>query len=779
MKRLIFSTGLLCLFFNRFSQGLTQTVRGTITDQDSEFTLIGATVQIVEADPIIGVVTDIDGNFRLENVPVGRVNLKISYIGYEDKVLPNLLVDAAKEVILNVSLTESISSLKAVVVSAKKNKSEVLNEMSVVSARSFSVDETKRYAGSFNDPARMVSSFAGVTSNAEGNNDIVVRGNSPKGILWRLEGIEIPNPNHFAWEGSTGGPINALNSNMLSDSDFFSGAFSPEYGNALSGVFDMKLKKGNNQRKEYTANMSTLGLDFTVEGPCSSGYNGSYLVNYRYSSLQLLDDLGVIDFGGVPKYQDIAFNFYMPLNEKHYLSLFGLGGLSSIDSEWEEEGNILVQSKYGTGLGVVGLTHQYFINENSFLKTSLSAAGTKLTSDDEWAEEDFSGFFDIFNTSLTYSNIKLSSTYNLKINAKHKVETGGILTRHYFDLFTDSYDFDTELTVRELEDNGHADLFQGYASWKYRMSEKVTAVSGLHYMHFNLNGANSIEPRFGLQWELTPRGKLSAGVGVHSKVENISTYLSKTQNDDGTMANPNRNLEPSKAIHYVLGYSYLINSNTHFKVEAYYQNLFDVPIEDSDTSSFTSINLSDGYINRYLVNEGSARNYGMEFTLERYLHNGLYYMGTVSVYESRYTAGDGIERQTAFNGNFVGNFLMGKEFKFGKSEKNRTMFVNSKVSLIGGNPYTPILLDESIEAGYGVRDEASPYSVSGDDIWLVNISWGIRRNKKTTSREFKIDVQNAINGTAVVNTYYVPHTQRVGDSHQLPLLPTISYTFSF
>ena len=125
----------------------------------------------------------------------------------------------------------------------------------------------KRYAGAIDDPARMVSAFAGVNGNAEGDNDIVVRGNSPRGILWRLEGVEIPNPNHFASEGATGGPINALNSNMLGNSDFYTGAFAPEYGNALSGVFDMKLRNGNNEQREYSATLSVLGTDLTAEGP--------------------------------------------------------------------------------------------------------------------------------------------------------------------------------------------------------------------------------------------------------------------------------------------------------------------------------------------------------------------------------------------------------------------------------------------------------------------------------------------------------------------------------
>ncbi len=779
MLRLIATTTILFSFLLASGQKLTQTIRGTIKDQDSEMTLIGATVQIIGSDPIKGAVTDIDGTFRIEDVPVGRVDLKITYMGYEDKVIPNLLVSAAKELVLNVSILESISNLDAVTVTAKKDKTEVLNEMALVSARSFSVEETKRYAGSFADPARMVSAFAGVTSNAEGNNDIIVRGNSPKGILWRLEGVEIPNPNHFAWEGSTGGPINALNSNMLNDSDFFTGAFAPEYGNALSGVFDMKLKKGNNERREYTLGASTLGLDVTMEGPFKPGYNGSYLANYRYSSLQLIDDLGIVDFGGVPKYQDVSYNVYLPVNDKHFLSVFGLGGKSSIAQNWEEDGEILAIGDYGTSLGVTGITHNYLINDNAFFKNSATVAGTSLTTDDDWAEDDGSGYYDVFDATLSYSNIRIASTYNHKFNAQHKLEVGGIFTKHFFNLQNRERDFDLDQMVTVLEDDGNTEVYQGFASWKYRVTEDITMTSGLHYLHFGLNDSYNVEPRIGLRWKTNERQSFTAGAGIHSKVESISTYLSKTMLEDGTMVTPNRNLEPMKAAHFVLGYSYMLNPNTHFKVEAYYQHLYDVPVEDSDTSTFASLNMSDSYINKFLVNEGTGRNYGLEFTLERFLHNGFYYMSTLSLYESKYTAKDGIERQTAFNGNYVLNFLAGKEFKMGKPEKNRVFFSNAKVTLLGGNPYTPILFNESVEAGYTVRDEAHPFTADGDDVFIANLSIGLRRNKNSTTREFKIDVQNVTNAQAVVNEYFVPHTERIGKSYQLPMLPTISYTFSF
>src|SRR5688572_22375186 len=169
-----------------FSQQISQTVRGHIVDQDSQAPLVGATVVVVGSNPLIGSVADTDGNFRLTNVPIGRITLKVTFIGYEDRIIPNLLIGSAKEEVLNITLAESVNTLEEITINAEKAKGEVLNEMAVVSAHTFSVEETQRFAGSFDDPARMVSAFAGVAGNVEGNNDIIVRGNSPKGILWRL-----------------------------------------------------------------------------------------------------------------------------------------------------------------------------------------------------------------------------------------------------------------------------------------------------------------------------------------------------------------------------------------------------------------------------------------------------------------------------------------------------------------------------------------------------------------------------------------------------------------
>lgn len=763
------------------AQQITQNIRGTIVDQDSQMPLTGATVMVAGSSPIIGTVTDADGNFRLTGVPIGRVTLKVTFMGYEERTIPNLLIGSAKEEILNITLTESVNTLEEITITGDQAKGEVLNEMAMISAHTFSVEETQRYAGSFDDPARMVVAFAGVNGDAEGNNDIIVRGNSPKGILWRLEGIAIPNPNHFAGEGSTGGPINALSSKMLSNSDFFTGAFAAEYGDATSGVFDMKLKRGNNEQREYTASISTLGLDMTAEGPFTAGGRGSYIANYRYSALDLLDKAGVVDFGGVPRYQDMSFKIQLPVNGKHNLSLFGLGGMSGIDTEEKDEKDEdIITGKFNgrNKMGVLGLSHTYQINDDMYLKSSLAATGSDNTYSFAIPNEE-DQFYTIEKGNIGKSSVIATSAFNYKLSARHKIESGVIFTRLNFNMKADEWDFDKDLLLNELSESGSSATFQAFASWKYRISEALTMINGLHYLQFALNNNHSIEPRLAMKWQFSEKQSFNAGVGLHSKLEGVSTYLAKRYADDGTFTQPNKDLEITKAAHFVLGYDNQIAPNTHLKIETYYQHLYDVPVEDSNMSSFSLLNTSEGYTTRQLVNEGTGKNYGVELTVERYLHNGLYYMSTLSLFRSLYTAKDGIERKSAFDNNYVANLIGGKEFKVGNPSKNKVLFLNTKVALIGGKRYSPIDLDASIAAGTDVTDEVNPFSQKGGDIFRTDFSIGLRRNRKRTTTEFKFDVQNIFNNQTVVGEDYVRATQSIYRSKQLGMLPTISYKISF
>ncbi|MEM6737102.1 MAG: TonB-dependent receptor [Bacteroidota bacterium] len=780
VRYLVFS-GLVLFCSLVDAQEIKQNIKGQILDQDSNSPLIGATIVVIGSDPLLGNITDVNGEFRISDVPIGRVTLKVAYLGYEEKIIPNLLVNSSKELILNITMEESFEKLEEVIVNAKKDKSEVLNEMSLVSARSFTVEETKRFAGSFNDPARLASAFAGVTNSAEGNNDIIVRGNSSKGILWRMEGIEIPNPNHFANEGATGGPINALSSNMLSDSDFMSGAFAPEYGNALSGVFDMKLRRGNYDQTEKTIGISTLGIDLAMEGPLGST-NGSYIANYRYSTLDLIDRAGIVDFDGVPKYQDLTYNIYLPINKRHFLSFFGLGGISSINTIAEDEDTEenLDKTQFDSYMGTMGFIHNFIIDNDSYLKSFLSLSKTNSNGYTRLpTDEDNDRFYETFNGDYTKNYVRVGSTFGKKFSARNKVEFGVIFNRIGFNAEQNNYDFELEQMVNELSDKGTTERIQSFGSWKYRITKDLTMTSGLHFNSLTLNNSYSIEPRMAMRWDFARGKAFTFGGGLHSKMETPSVYMWRFENEDGTISQPNRDLKMSKAAHVVFGYDQKLGPNAHLKSEVYYQYLYDVPVEDDPTSTYSLLNETEEYDPRVLTNDGTGRNYGIELTLEQYLNQGFYYLTSASIFNSLYTPKDGVERKTAFANHYIFNFIGGKEFNIGKSYKNKVLFVNAKVSLLGGNRYTPIDLEASIAEGDVVRQEDRPLSARSDDLFIPNLSIGIRRDRPKSTHEFKIDIQNVTNNQAVVQEYYTHANESIEESNQLGMFPTISYTINF
>lgn len=777
--RNLLSLFILCVSTLSFSQDLTQTIRGTVIDADTKVPIIGARVVVIDSDPIQGSVTDIQGEFRIDKVTVGRTGILITSTGYREIRLPNVLVLSGKETVLNIEMIEDIKQLEKVVVSAQKDKSESINKMATVSAKTFTVDETNRYAGSLNDPARMVSGFAGVTGNAEGDNDIVVRGNSPRGVLWRLEGIDIPNPNHFSGEGSTGGPVNTLNGSMLANSDFFSGAFAPEYGNALSGVFDVKFRQGNNEKREYTFSAGVMGIDATLEGPFKKGYRGSYLVNYRYSTIALLDKAGLLDFNGLPIYQDASFKFVLPTKKFGTFSLIGLGGISHIEQTDEDDSTGFVHGIYdfGANMGVVGLKNTYIVNPKVYVKSYVSASTSFNGGEGQFLNKD-SVLFLSEREGFRNNYVKAQSIVNYKANAKNIFQVGGTYTHLNYNFFYED-DYDEDGIMKSfLKSSGDADMMQSFVSWKYRPGNDLTIVSGLHHTHFFLNDNYTIEPRLGVKWQMSKRQDVSAGFGMHSRLEAISTYMYNQLQDDNTYYYPNKNMDFSKSMHFVLGYGFQPTENLHVKSEVYYQHLYNIPVEDDSTSNYSMLNTTQGIPNVHMVNKGTGRNYGLEVTVERFFYNNFYYLITGSLYKSEYTALDGITNNTRYDANYAANVLLGKEFKFGK-KGNKVFGLNTKVSLIGGNRYTPIDLQASKDAGYTIRKWDEPFSAKGDDIFFINLGLTYRADMKRASHSFKIDIQNLTNNQAVVYEYYNSRTESIETSRQLSFIPNLIYTIKF
>jgi hypothetical protein len=767
------------------AQAPTQTIRGVVVDKTSQATLPGATLVLITSEPLIGVNTDIDGKFQFNNIPVGKQSIKISFLGYKEVMLSNLSVNSGKELVLTIQLEEDIQAINEVVVTAKVEKNKPLNEMSTVSTRTFSVEETQKFAAAANDPARMALAFAGVVSGGDFNNMISIRGNSPNGLLWYMEGVEIPNPNHFANVGTSGGGISILSSQLLSNSDFSTGAFAAEYGNALSGVFDLKLRKGNNRKREYTVQLGVLGADVAAEGPFKKGYDGSYLINYRYSTLSVLGKIGVPLGDAITNFQDLSFNVSLPTKKIGSFGVFGFGGLSdqshdaTMDSlKWKEDEYTRHNDRFYSNTGAIGLTNIKLFNNQSYLKTALVFSGAANGYTDEKILYDYTTVNNVYDQKFESTKTTLSAAYTQKINAKSNIRSGFIVNQLNYN-FVQHEDTDSANMVEKINVKGSTQTAQAFFQWNYKVSTRLTTNVGLHYFRFFLNNSNSVEPRASLKYQLTAKNFISVGYGLHSQLQPLGVYFAKEQHTDKTISTPNKNLGLSKAHHLVIGYDFIINDFSHVKTEAYYQHLFNIPISIDKTSTYSMLNSTDGYTTEPLINKGLGKNYGLELTYERFLTRNLYYLLSASFYDSKYKAANNNWYNTRFNTNYAVSFTAGKEWTLSEKRKSRIIGFNIKSIYVGGFRYTPIDLPASVASGKEELVLAETFEKKNPDYWRLDVRVSVKRNFKKLTSTLALDIQNTTNRKNVGGQYFDANTGDVKYWYQTPLLPLLSYRLEF
>lgn len=788
MKKILFLTGILVLtlFVKAQTVSLSQTIKGTIVDEQSGNVLPQATVVLEGMTGAKTVISDSLGNFKLKNVPVGRQTIKVTLIGYEEAILRNIEVTSSKEVVLEVRVRERIQKMDEVVLKAGKQKSRALNEAAVVSARQFSVDEAVRYAGTRNDPSRMAQNFAGVSGSNDARNDIIIRGNSPAGVLWRMEGIDIPNPNHYSTLGSTGGPVTILNTNTLKNSDFLTSAFPAQYGNALAGVFDLRMRNGNNEKYEFLGQMGFNGFEFGAEGPLNKTTKSSFLVDYRYSLIAAVQKLGLSVGTGdaTPYYQDINFKVNIPTKKAGTFSWFGLGGESHINFAAEDKDNLystndgsLRDRKFKSLTGVTGFTHTYFFNPTTSGKIMLAVSGF----DSKYREEFFNSTRpDITAFDKKNSQVKFSAgyTFNKKFNSKNTLTAGIISDRSKLKLRQDYIpDGDSVLTTF-FNTKANVNLIRGFANLNHRFTDKLSSNFGLYYQVFTLNDKQSIEPRWNIKYQFRPDQSLSFGMGLHSQSQPLEVYYYETKNSNGQYERTNKDLDFVKSFHNVLGYDINFSRNLRLKAEVYGQYIFDAAVEKTP-SSFSMLNSgADFYFpdKTNLVNGGKGYNYGMELTLERFLNKGFYFLVTTSVFESKYKGSDDVWRNTAFNTGFVANVLGGKEFKVGKKA---LLGIDTKVAYANGQPYTPFDLAKSEAEGYVIFKENEAYSLRNDAYLRWDFKFSYTRNGKKTTQKWYIDFQNVTNRQNIYIKTLNPQNGTTDVINQIGFFPNVNYQITF
>jgi hypothetical protein len=761
-------------------------IRGVVIDKQTSSPLPGATVIIVGSDPLIGTASGQDGSFLLKDISIGNYRIRVTFIGYIPYTSDELTVTSGKETFIEVKMQETVLSTGEVEIKSDYRKYEAINKMATISVRSFSVDETLRFPGSYNDPARMTQNFAGVTSGIDNRNDIIVRGNSPMGLQWRIDEMEIPNPNHFAAVGTTGGPVTVLNSNLLTNSDFLTGAYPAQYGNALAGIFDMRMRNGNNQKHEYWGEIGWNGIEFGTEGPFSTRHTSSYMAAYRYS---LIDILGYfrIDIGVRPQYQDLNFKMNFPTRKAGTFTITGIGGISYIElfdsrknqSHWTfpDRGENLAN---GSNLGSFGITHQVFIDPSLRIKNLIYVVGSMVYTK-----------IDTFSYSTRIpspwageksSEVKISWAFHLvkKFSATNTLEAG-TTSDFYHMSFADSMMIHQVFRVN-TGSKEHMNFFRGYIQWQHRFTDKLNLVTGGYGSWLTLNNSWSLEPRVGLEWQINNRHSIGFGAGLYSQMQPHVIYFILSHFPDGSTWQPNRDLGFTRCWMINTEYNFLLTENLRFKIDLYYQHLYDIPVKSS-IPQYSLINQGhEFFLDRQyadsLVNSGSAENYGVEFTMERFFRKHYYFLLTTSLFNSTYQGSDGIVRNSPFDVNYVLNATGGYEFVIGK-RKWGVMSFGLRATWAGGNPYIPFVVDATMRTGEPVPDWKHTDESKFPEYKRFSFRFGIRRNLPSYTIEFIVDVQYRTNYTNVYLQRIDPLTGQIRYYFNMGFFPMATWRIQF
>ncbi|TAF97605.1 MAG: TonB-dependent receptor [Cytophagia bacterium] len=780
VRQAIFTAMILLLSLSSFAQILTQTIRGRVADGDNNQPMTGATVKLTNTE--LGAVVGSDGSFQIERVPIGRYTLQISNVGYETVSVPELLIEAGKEKIVNIVLKQTIKTLDEAVV-------QTARPVAIGgSVQRITNEQTLRYAATFLDPARLATSFAGVAASNDQANNLSIRGNSPNGMQWRIEGVEVVNPNHLNNAGTfsdrpsqTGGGTTILSAQLMDRADFLTSAFPAEYGNALGGVMDVRLRRGNDQRQEFTVQAGLLGVDLAAEGPFSKKSKASYLVNYRYSFTGLLGALGV-KFGGEDiRYQDLSFNFNFPTKRAGTFTVFGMGGLSSNNfTAQRDTAQWLVQKDgfdidFKNRMGAMGVTHAVNVGKNTTWNTVLAASAFETTREGYILSRTTDRRFLVEADSLMKARYSLATSLTHKMGG-WQLRGGLYLTRQIDDVSARS----PFLAIGRAEGL----IVQPYASVSGRIAPRLSLQAGLHYLSYTYNKTNSLEPRAALRFDANARQSFTVSYGLHSQLQLPQIYTSIKNSDMRQNLRANALLGFTRAHHVVLGYEYRWRRQSSLRVEAYYQSIFNAPVAKNPAlvsyrvlPAFSALNLEEQFVDAELANTGTGRNYGLEATYQRFLQKNYYLLITGSLYNSTYLGQDGVRRSTRFDGRHTFSLTGGKEFA--RRKPNRSLGVNARMLWLGGFRDSPIDVEASDGANRTIYKVNDLYSVQLADYFRTDARFYWKKNKAGFTRTWSIDVQNLTNTQNEANSYFDILQNKVVKRYQLGIIPVISYRVEF
>ena len=754
----------------------SQTVRGQIIDKYSRLPVVGALISVENVYPFLSSFANDNGLFTIERVPVGRQTFSVDMKGYERLEQSGVVVSTGKELFIELEISNQ----------SNPSSNKPNNELLLLSSRALSVEEMQRFPATFNDPNRMNMSFAGVQPTRDGDSDINTRGNSSMTALYRLEGLDIPNPNHFAFMAVMGGGLTVFSTSVLNGGDWSIGAWSADYGNSISSATDLKFRKGNLYKREHNFQAGLLGLNLATEGPLKKE-RGSYLVNYRYSTLGILSAAGLylIRDNVSNTFQDLSFNLHFnSKTNKTTTNLFGVLGLSDENwfikkdtSLWLSELDY-IRNKNGSSLAVLGANINHTFNQRSFLNIVVGTTASYMFLN-RWRpdnKEMLSGA--VLDTHL-YQNLSasLAATYNRKISDKFLLKTGFTAKEMLFDLNYGKINDSRATYQRIINGRGNTQLLQTFAATVYRPIPKIAISAGLHSLFFVLNKTYSIEPRLAIRYQLWKKTAFGLAYGQHGAILPLGAYFVKTQNPrTGEAKYSNKNLRLLKANHFVASIEQKMGANTYLQIEGFYQQIQNAPIRPDTNANFWYFNTRDVQADGVYISAGEGRNYGINLTVEKKFSNHYYVILAANYSFSQYKNLTNVWQSTQNDARFFNVLTTGREINL---PKNQILQLNTRVFFGQGIRFILADTAATLAANKLVLNYGQGWAGQPNLYFRADIRIAYRKNFPKTSFVASLDVQNVSNHRNQRDVQYNERNKTIFRRYQSGLTPLINFQLFF
>ena len=763
--------GLSCLFFSwgLIAQIPTQTLRGTVVDAVTTQPVIGAELRLTADSSVFLAVSDDYGKYVFTELPVGRYILNTYALGYEAAEVPGILIESAKPTVFRLELRTGTTELAGVTVAAP------VAALQPVGTELITIEQVNRFPATFYDPARLAASYAGVANTSDQANGLSVRGNSPTTLQWRLEGVEIVNPNHTPNAGTFsdrttlyGGGVNILSAQLLGNTQLHKGPFAARYGNAVGGVLDMELRRGNTESRARAAQISLVGIDLSAEGPLFKNSEASIVSNLRYSFTGILAELGA-DFGGEEiRFYDAATSAYLPVgNRGAYFDVIAVYGQSSNRFNGPAEDTIqeekdLRRIDFEAQTSILGATFVQPVGTAAVLKSTFVYSG--LGADRLVARTADAAVVE--GETVDQHKLAFHTGWAQRLSSQSKLNAGVYVTGHLFDA---RYFGGPEDLVDALPD---AALIEGYAEWTRRWTPQWRMQLGLSAQYYSYGANNkALEPRISVAYTPARAHRLTAAYGLHSQLNSPLLYLRPT----GTLTADLEVLGFRRAHHATLAYEWFGPRDRRVTAAFFYQDHFDVPIGGSGSvPAFSAFNLTDGVGQTLLTNGGTGRNYGAELTFEQRLRADWYFLLNGTYFRSQFGRSDNATYSNGrFDGRYLVNATVGKEWPTKRA--GRFLGLNGRLNYFGGYRAQPIDLEASRAAGRTVFGGSGLFTEAPDRYFRIDtrLYWKLNHPKRTTT--LALDIQNVTATENLAFRYYDSFLDEIVERTQLGLIPNLTY----